>query len=223
MITPKSKDQAAAFDQMLRTSNLLYLGMSVLILLDRQYQGRFWTQLEAWLSMQDTATGNLRPANEASRRCTIRLLRGCNDGYRQGLIGDWANRTPKEAYEVLNAPDIFITNGKDKERMLPKVLKLEKAVREALKARESLLSGRSELDKAREQLERCEAALEATKKRELAIIAAAQAKIDKDEAAVEQAKERMEQVKAGIAQQAEAILTVDVSVKLHERAMSGRI
>ena len=115
--------------------------------------------------MQDTRTGNLRPAREADRRCAIRLLRGCNAGYRQGLVEDWANRTPKQAHEVLDSPDIFITNGKDKERMLPKVLKLDKAVRTALEARERLLEGKGKLDDARAERDRRQRELEAVEKR----------------------------------------------------------
>lgn len=204
---------------MLRTSNLLYLGLSVLILLDRGYMGRFWTQLEAWLSMQDSATGALCPASEDKRRCTIRLLRGCSSGYRQGLIEDWASRTPKQAYDVLNAPDIYITNGKDKEKMLPKVLKLEKAVREALKAREGLLAGQGELEKAQADLARYQQALEESKRRAEPYLA----KIAQAESALDKARERLEEVKATIAQRADDVLNVNVSVKIHERAMSGRL
>ena len=35
--------------------NMLYLGTTVLILLDLSYVSRFWTQFEAWLSMQASA------------------------------------------------------------------------------------------------------------------------------------------------------------------------
>ena len=38
---------------------MLYLGMSVLILLDRSYSSRFWTNYEAWLSMQPEGAAHL--------------------------------------------------------------------------------------------------------------------------------------------------------------------
>lgn len=38
--------------RVLRTVNLLYLGTRVLVLADISYLSRFWTQFEAWLSMQ---------------------------------------------------------------------------------------------------------------------------------------------------------------------------
>ena len=49
---------------MLLNVNYLYLSMPVLILLDLSYQSRFWTQFEAWLSMQcvHSETGKLEPA-----------------------------------------------------------------------------------------------------------------------------------------------------------------
>jgi hypothetical protein len=44
--------QKVAFNYMLQNVNYLYLGCSVLILLDLSYLSRFWTQFEAWLSFQ---------------------------------------------------------------------------------------------------------------------------------------------------------------------------
>ena len=42
--------------------NMLYLGTQVLILLDLSYVSRFWTQFEAWLSMQFATPNGLRSA-----------------------------------------------------------------------------------------------------------------------------------------------------------------
>ena len=51
-----------SFMWMLRNVNLLYLGTQVLVLLDLSYQSRFWTQFEAWLSMQDCKESGLQPS-----------------------------------------------------------------------------------------------------------------------------------------------------------------
>ena len=55
-----------------------------------------------------------------------------------------------------------------------------------------------------------------------AVIAAAQARIDEARAAVDEANGYMEHVKATIAQSADDVLGVNLSVKLHERTMSGK-
>ena len=48
----RSPAQRVSFDYMLQHVNYLYLGCSVLVLLDLSYLSRFWTQFEAWLSFQ---------------------------------------------------------------------------------------------------------------------------------------------------------------------------
>ena len=54
-------------------------------------------------------------------------------------------------------------------------------------------------------------------------IEAAKAKRIGGQAALQRASERMEEVKASIAHKAEAVLAVDVSVKLNGRSMSGKL
>ena len=48
----KTEAEKKAFNYMLRNIHNVYLGCSVLILLDDSYFGRFWTQFEAWMSMR---------------------------------------------------------------------------------------------------------------------------------------------------------------------------
>ena len=67
----KTAVQRADFKRMISQVNLLYLGTSVLILLDLSYVSRFWTQFEAWLSMQQATTGKLCRASGSERRETI--------------------------------------------------------------------------------------------------------------------------------------------------------
>ena len=64
--------ESAAFKHMLANVNLLYLGCYVLVLLDLSYMSRFWTQFEAWLSLQaispDLASPRLTSPHLASPR-----------------------------------------------------------------------------------------------------------------------------------------------------------
>ena len=48
----RTEEDVKDFKRMLADVNLLYVGASVLFLLDVSYISRFWTQFEAWLSMQ---------------------------------------------------------------------------------------------------------------------------------------------------------------------------
>ena len=50
----------------------------------------------------------------------------------EGLTAMWAKRTPKEAHELLAKPDVMVTNQKDKEMQLPKILALNEEVRSLL-------------------------------------------------------------------------------------------
>ena len=44
----------------------------------------------------------------------------------------WGNVNAQQAYEVLKRPDVSVTNAKDKEMQLPKMLKLDEDVRAAM-------------------------------------------------------------------------------------------
>ena len=69
----RSEEDQREFDRMLPNIPLLCLGCSVLVLLDLQYIGRFWTQFEAWLAMQQACAEGLEP-DAALNRCTVRCL-----------------------------------------------------------------------------------------------------------------------------------------------------
>jgi len=50
---PRTPEEEDEFKGMLSNINVIFLGAQVLILLDMTYTSRFWTQAEAWMSMQD--------------------------------------------------------------------------------------------------------------------------------------------------------------------------
>ena len=127
----RSGGEKLEFDTMLRNVNLLYLGCSVLAILDLSYMSRFWTQFEAWLACQMITDKGLVPAGPTDRRCKVICVRGARDleEMEQTLFKMWRNRSPQDAYDVLVSPDVTVTNLKDKSAQLPKILTLATQVR----------------------------------------------------------------------------------------------
>mmetsp|Transcript_83172 Transcript_83172/g.166092 ORF Transcript_83172/g.166092 Transcript_83172/m.166092 type:complete len:209 (-) Transcript_83172:349-975(-) len=115
---------------MLGNINLLYLGLTVLILTDRTYLGRFWTQFEAWLSMQVASNEGLVGAPTAMRRCIIECVHGAPEGLKQALIDEWSHATAATAHNKLSLPDVSVTNMSDKLMQLPKIKMLDEVARE---------------------------------------------------------------------------------------------
>ncbi|KOO31756.1 trafficking protein particle complex 8 [Chrysochromulina tobinii] len=68
----KTLRESAEFKEMLPNINLLYLTCSVLILMDRTYMSRFWTQFEAYLSMRAITSDGLTNALDPQARVTIK-------------------------------------------------------------------------------------------------------------------------------------------------------
>ena len=128
---PRSPEDKAMFAEMFASVNVIYVGMRVLILLDISYMSRFWTQTEAWMSMQDASTAALATACEEKRRYTIVPLQRVRDG-----VGDArrhvGRRSAQETYDILAQLDVLVTNHSDKERQLPKILKLSETIKQAI-------------------------------------------------------------------------------------------
>ena len=110
----KTPAQFADFKRMLSQVNFLYLGTSVLILLDLSYLSRFWTQFEAWLAMQQAATGKLCRATGFERRETIVTIYNGTATAVKLLEEQWADVSPEQAMAVLATPDVTVTNESDK-------------------------------------------------------------------------------------------------------------
>lgn len=130
--TPAEK---VLFKWMLSNVNLLYLGTSVLLLVDISYLSRFWTQFEAWLSMQTTSSEGLLAAPESSRRCTMKCIHNASEGSEDvKLVDMWAKATPQQAQQILSMPDVVVTNQGDKDMQLAKTSMLGDDVRKAFNA-----------------------------------------------------------------------------------------
>jgi hypothetical protein len=83
--------------------------------------GRFWTQYEAWLSMQVVDGTSVRPANPEERRCTIATIANANSIIAEGLYAMWVAKTPEQAYDMLSKDDVTVTNQNDKDTQLRKL------------------------------------------------------------------------------------------------------
>ena len=139
---PRSPEDEDEFAEMLSNVNVIFLGMQVLILLDMSYVSRFWTQTEAWMSMQDASTSGIATASEEKRRYTIVPLHNASAKVSETLIDMWIGKGAQEAHDILAQPDVLVTNQSDKERQLPKILKLNETIKQTLEVhteRESAL------------------------------------------------------------------------------------
>ena len=103
------------------------------MLLDLSYVSRFWTQFEAWLSMQTCTPDGLRPARPEERRCTVVPIKGANSSMAEGLRLMWSERTPQEAYDLLKESDVTVTNQSDKDAQLRKILSFDERVKDAFR------------------------------------------------------------------------------------------
>lgn len=124
-----TREERADFKRMLQNINLIFLGMSVLIFLDLSYISRFWTQFEAWASMQTATCNGLQAAALHERRFEIVSIHNASTTLQNELVEMWATKTPEQAYELLSKPDVTVTNESDKDAQLPKLLKLNDQVK----------------------------------------------------------------------------------------------
>ena len=150
--TPDTRTLAeiAEFGRMLKNVNLLYLGGTVLLLVDLQYLGRFWTQFEAWLSMRTCSKdGLLSDSDEKDYRFEIRCLGNAalmnldESVKRMWLLGESGEGVSAEdALAILEKDDIAVTNKSDKLNQLPKIKKLDGQVKEYYKSRSTPDAGK---------------------------------------------------------------------------------
>ena len=96
-------------------------------------QNGSWTQFEAWLSMQKVTEHGLMPAPEGERRYTIVPIYNGSTAISEALVTMWANKTPEEAHSILALDDVVVTNKKDKERQLRRLMHLDEEVKSVMR------------------------------------------------------------------------------------------
>ena len=83
----RTPDEQRAFSTMLANVNWLYLGCYVLVLMERSFLSRFWTQFEAWLAFQKATADGLVGATQ--RRCRIEITHDAPRQLRSALNEEW--------------------------------------------------------------------------------------------------------------------------------------
>lgn len=119
---------------------LLYLGCTVLILLDAQYIGKFWPLFESWLSVTTTSERGLvpdEPIDPSSiearfARCRIKTIDHSGEALVRALYEDniQKHRTVFDACKWLAQP-VIISLFKDKGQQLVKLVEVDEQVRAA--------------------------------------------------------------------------------------------
>ena len=138
---------------MMSRVGMLYLGCSALLLVDGSYLSRFWTQCEAWWSMQKCTANGLSSARGSERRWTvvcIHLAQPKIEGVKLEEV--WSTASPADAFVTLSSPDVGITNDSDKDVQLPRVLRLDEVVRSAFKSGSAQLQAQIDAYRAGEAL-----------------------------------------------------------------------
>ena len=133
----RSAAEEAEFKISLEHCNWLYLGASVLLIVDLSYVSRFWTQYEAWLSMQQASAFGLMAAPARLLRATIVCIHQASaefEGKKLQLM--WKEKSATEAHRMLSRPDVRVTNQNDKQIHLPKIARMHEFVAEVLIAHE---------------------------------------------------------------------------------------
>ena len=115
--------------RMLPNIPLVYLGCSVLVVLDAFFVGRFWFGLEMWLSLQTASPSGLVSASDQMGRCEVVCLDGTPTGLPKQVRAEWHERDANTAYYYLNSPDLLVSNASDREVTLFKVLQMTEMVR----------------------------------------------------------------------------------------------
>ena len=75
--------------------------------------------------MRQVTAHGLGFAPEAERRCTIVPIHNAPKALTVALVDEWGDKTAQQAYDVLKGADVKVTNQKDKDVQLPKLLKLD--------------------------------------------------------------------------------------------------
>lgn len=125
--------ESALFSKALEHVNLLYLSLDVLLMVDNSFSSRFWTMFESWLAMQSCSSSGLSTAVGDEVRWTIACLYLARPEIHGRFLEDlWRDATVARAHDVLSSNDITVTNLRDKQSQLPKLMRLESQVKDAL-------------------------------------------------------------------------------------------
>ena len=97
------------------------------------------TQFEAWLSFQSVTSEGLVSRRSHARRNHVVTVHGAPAELREALATEWSQCTPDEAHAKLSKPDVAVTNQRDKDEQLPKLLLFNDTVKGAFSPQELAL------------------------------------------------------------------------------------
>jgi len=115
----RNHDEELYFRKTLDNVFLLFLGLSVLVVMDQQYVGRFWTVWEAWLSMRGFGgVLGLEAVSDKKLRVIFLLTGNATIDHAKLFRKQWGRMTPQDVYAALARDDILVTNESDKDAQL---------------------------------------------------------------------------------------------------------
>ena len=97
------------------------------------------TQFEAWLSFQSVTSEGLVSRRSHARRNHVVTVHGAPAALAGALADEWSQCTPDEAHAKLSKPDVAVTNQRDKDEQLPKLLLFNDTVKGAFSPQELAL------------------------------------------------------------------------------------
>ena len=111
-----------------------YSTLTVIIMVDQKYIGRFWTQLEAFLAhraISEYGLAEAPPDQHGSRCLFIEMGASAGTGGLKDIITrTWGPISVQEAHNRLSADDVEVTNKSDKVQQLKKLPELDQRLRE---------------------------------------------------------------------------------------------
>ena len=118
------EDEGADPARMRRCAALPFLCATCLLLVDGGYAARFWTQLEAWLSLKAVSPSGLVDA-PSRERCRIALLGDEPDFMASLVLEQWVNKDASQACAVLASPSVAVGREAQRDEQLAAIARLD--------------------------------------------------------------------------------------------------
>lgn len=102
----------------------------MIVLWDRQYNTRFWPNVESWTAMREAGYRGLKAGGQ--RALFYDVLGGdetIDERARTYMMDAWGSKSAQEAAIELGRDDIFVTNQRDKATNLKVLVELDDRVR----------------------------------------------------------------------------------------------
>jgi hypothetical protein len=105
--------------------NLVYLGATVVSIVNNRYLESFWTQFEYILATRKITAHGFETTHGRIHMRFIESAVAAKEPSKALLQQKWSDKTVMEVVEVLSKDDVRVTNQSDKDDLLPKLPKLQ--------------------------------------------------------------------------------------------------